>query len=152
MIDQVQRIYIPKGGGLDSIVLYIEEWLSKTGNCNSGSITAVCYGNAWNFVAGSIHTPSMAKFVSTCDPEYLADKFNPGLCQLITDYEAVSRSAGVSVSDSFEVGFNYNAIVDHYGPDLANALPKKENHKYQYLVKVAARIIEHLASEFNDEC
>jgi hypothetical protein len=149
---EVERIYIPSVDGLDSIILYLEQW-RKSGkpDFNQGSITAVCYGEAWNFLAGNFGDRSIREFIAGCDEFYLGNKFAYGINEYVTDYDAISKKLGFEVSSEYEVGLCSKQISEAFGPDFAYDLPQTENHKFQYVVKVAKRIIDHLNSENKSE-
>ena len=144
--DEVERIYIPSVDGLDSIILYLEQWRKsgRPSDYNGGSVTAVCYGEAWNFIAGNFGDRSIKEFLADCDEFYLGNKFAYGINEYVTDYEAISKKLGFEVSSEYEVALCEKQVSEAFGPDFAHDLPQTQNHKFLYVVKVAKRIIEHL--------
>jgi len=146
-MSEVQRIYIPSTDGLDPIILYFEQWRSPTGNCNSGSITAVCYGEAWNFIAGNFGERSIVDFIKSCNKGYLGGKFAYGVPHFTTDFDKIGKKIGFDLSSEYEVGLAEKAISNAFGPDFANDLPEIKNPKFEYVERVSQRIIDHLQSE-----
>lgn len=144
---QVERIVVPASDGLDSIIVYLEQWRNRSGDFNSGSITAVCYGEAWNFVAGNFGDATIRQFLTGCDEHYLGNKFAYGINEYVTDYEAISKKLGFEIANEYEVGLCDKQISEAFGADFAHELPQTKNRKFQYIVKIAKRIIDHLNSE-----
>lgn len=149
-IQSPDRFHIPVADGLDAIVVYVECWPGQ--KYNRGMITAVCDGEAWNFVAGNIGNQTMLQFLSDCNADYLASKFTHEP-RFVTNYDEISRAVNKDAEDGREIIIESECDVSTYaeevaaifGWDFAHDLPETQNHKFTYVVQIAERIIQHLS-------
>lgn len=143
---QTTKLNITDIDRLDPITVFVEDIAP-----GKGIVTITCYGEAWTAYWGSIGDMTIKEFFCSCDEHYIANKLS-NIEPRVYDIDAIRSQAedrGVECwrDDPWN---DYHFLSEMYGPDMVDwgdSLPKKPNHKYQYL----CRIIKTVQQAFSEK-
>ena len=136
---EINKLVISGVERLDAITVILHEFVAWEKN-RSGTIIITCYGKAWTATWGSMGT-GLIEFFLGCDEHYIAKNLDSHLEGDVVDTDKLNDMAE-------ESGLNYgrdDPQNDHemlaglFGSDCSEwwyQMPKKSNHKYEYLCRI----------------
>lgn len=155
---------------LDPISVYLEDLGPER-----GKVTITCFNESWSYFWGAMGKGNdIRRFFLSCDEHYLAGKFASSLDSAVDDPDALATTAKKYIvklrrDDNFSKetardlwglaeelpsiyaqmdGKNdnyYDAMYRIFGDEWWYEVPKKPNHKYEYLCRIINTVKAALA-------